>query len=209
MRKLSSEHSISLRRAAKLLNISRSSLYYKPKGEKEENIKLMKLIDIKYTQDPTYGVRRMKEYLQKVTGKRISLKRVGRLMRKMNLKAVYPKPRATQSVNAHYTNLLRKKEITRPNQVWFADITYIKVKGGYGYCVAFIDGCSRKVMGIEISNTLSSEFCVEALREAVKEYGAPEVVHTDRGKQFVGKEFSELLRGRTSTSLCIYGEKWG
>ena len=88
----------------------------------------MELIDIKFTQDPTYGVRRMREYFQKVIGKRISLKMVRRLMRKMNLEAVYPKPKTTQSSNTHYTNLVKK--ITRPNQVWFADITYIKVKGG-------------------------------------------------------------------------------
>ena len=190
---MSERHGISLRKAARLLQISRSSLYYRPKEEKEENIRIMDLIDQKYTEDPTYGVRRMREYLCRVTGERISLKRVRRLMRKMGLRAVYPDPKTTESTTTHYVNLLREKRITRPNQVWFADITYVRAKGGYGYCVAFMDGYSRKVMSMRISNSLCADFCIEAAKEAISKYGAPEVIHTDRGKQFVGREFASLL----------------
>ncbi len=154
----------------------------------------MELIDQKYTEDPTYGVRRMREYIQEVLGKRISLKRERRLMRKMGLKAVYPAPKTTESTATHYINLLKEKSITRPNQVWFADITYVRVKGGFGYCVAFIDAYSRKVMSMRVSNTLSADFCVEAAREAICKYGTPEVIHTDKGKQFVGNEFTNLLK---------------
>ena len=125
---------------------------------------------------------------------RISLKRVRRLMRKMGLKAVYPTPKTTVSTATHYINLLKEKSITRPNQVWFADITYVRVKGGFRYCVAFIDAYSRKVMSMKVSNTLSADFCVEAAREAICKYGTPEIIHTDKGKQFVGGEFTKLLK---------------
>ncbi len=136
----------------------------------------------------------MREYLQEVTGSKISLKRVRRLMREIGLKAVYPVPKTTESTATHYANLLKEKSIIRPNQVWFADITYVRVKGGFGYCVAFIDAYLRKVMSMRIFNTLCADFCVEAAREAVERYGAPKVIHTDRGKQFVGSEFTEFLK---------------
>ncbi len=191
---MSTKYRMSLRKVTKLLQISRSSLYYKPKGEDKENLKLMELIDQKYTEDPTYGVRRMREHLQEVLDKRISLKRVRKLMRKMGLKAVYPAPKSTESTATHYINLLKEKSITKPNQVWFADITYVRVKGGFGYCVAFIDAYSRKVMSMRISNSLGADFCVDAAREAICKYGTPEVIHTDKGKQFVGSDFTGLLK---------------
>ncbi len=203
VKEVSSRHGISIRKAAKLLGISRSSLYYSLKGEKEENLKLMELIDQKYMEDPTYGVRRMKWYLHRVMGKKISIKRVRRLMRKMGFKALYPVSRITESINTSYVNLLKEKRIIRSNQVWFADITYVRVKGGYGYCMALIDGYSRKVMAMKISNTLDAGFCLEAAKEAVRRYGAPDLVHTDKGKQFVGKEFSgffEELGAKLSVS---------
>ena len=191
VKKLAPKHKISLRKAAKLLQISRTSLYYRAKGESKENLKLMELIDQKYTEDPTYGVRRMREYLQEAIGKKISLKRVRRLMRKMELKAIYPTPKTTAT---HYINLLKEKNITKPNQVWLSDITYVKVKGGFAYCVAFIDAYSRKIMSMRISNSLSADFCIEAARKAICKHGAPEVIHTDKGKQFVGNEFTSLLK---------------
>jgi len=194
-----------VRKAAKLLSVARSSLYYKSKGEKEDNLKLMELIDKKYTEDPTFGIRRMRAHLQRITKKRISIKRVRRLMRKMGLKAVYSRPKTTQRADTSYTNLLNGKKINRPNQVWFSDITYVKVKGGFAYCVAFLDGYSRKIMSMKLSNSLSEEFCIEAAKEAVTKYGAPEIVHTDKGKQFVGKEFTEFFK-HSGTKLSVSEE---
>ena len=120
-RKMSAEHNISLKKVTGLLSVSRSSLYYKAKGEKEENIKLMELIDRKYTKDPTFGVRRTRNHLQRVTKKRISIKRARRLMRKMGLWAVYYKPKTSQRAATRCTNLLNGVNISKPNQVWFAD----------------------------------------------------------------------------------------
>ena len=202
---MSAKHNISLRKATRLLSISRSSLYYKAKGEKEENIKLMELIDRKYTEDPTFGVRRMRNHLRRLTEKRISIKRTRRLMRKMGLQAVYSKPKTSQRAATRCRNLLNGVKISKPNQVWFADITYVRVKGGFGYCVAFVDGFSRKIMAMKLSNSLTADFCVEAAREAVEKYGSPEIVHTDKGKQFVGKEFTEFFRS-LGTKLSVSEE---
>ncbi len=130
----------------------------------------------------------------RVVGRRISLKRVRRLMRIVELKAVSPAPKTTESTATHYINLLKEKSIIRSNQVWFADITYVRVKGGFGYSVAFMDAYSRKVISMRISNTLCTDFCVEAAREAICKHGSPEVIHTDKGKQFVGSEFLKLLK---------------
>ena len=129
-------------------------------------------------------------------------------MRIVELKAVSPAPKTTESTATHYINLLKEKSIIRPNQVWFADITYVRVKEGFEYCVVFMDAYSRKAMSMRISNTLCTEFCIEAAREAIYKHGSPEVIHTDKGKQFVGNEFTRLLKDfRIKLSISEEGFK--
>ena len=128
--------SISIRKKCLLLKVSKSSVYYTPVQEKEENLKLMDLIEERYLEDPTYGARRMKAYLEKEHGIKVNLKRVKRLMRKMCIRGIYPAPKTTITKSTSYSNLLRTLSVTRSNQLWCADITYIRVKNGFGYAPA-------------------------------------------------------------------------
>jgi len=185
---------ISLRKAAKLLKVSRSTIYYKCKEESSENQRLMELIEEIYSKDPTIGFRRMKIQLERRIGKEINHKRVRRLMRNMGLRGISPIPRTTEPQREPYGNLLREMSPTCANQVWCADITYIKTKGGFVYGVAIMDLYSRKMLSFKLSNTLDESFCLEAVKEALREYGVPEVIHTDRGRQFTGKRFMNLFK---------------
>jgi len=135
---------LSLSRAAKLLRIPRSRVYYKPRGETEENIRLMSRIEELYSKDPTLGYGRMKAALKKEEGIKVNHKRVRRLMRLMGLVGISPAPRTTKTVYTDYKNLLKHFNVRRPNQVWCADITYVRVKGGYAYGVSIMDLYSRK-----------------------------------------------------------------
>jgi len=185
---------ISLRRAVKLLKVSRSTVYYRPKEESSDNQRVMELIEEIYSQDPTMGFRRIKIQLERRTGEKINHKRVRRLMRKLGLKGIAPIPKVTVIKIVPYSNLLRHMSPTRSNQVWCADITYIRAKGGFVYGVALMDFYSRKVLSFKLSNTLDESFCLEAAKEALREYGVPDMIHTDRGKQFTGKRFVTLFK---------------
>lgn len=184
---------LSARRQCALLGIARSGLYYEPKGPSDENLLLMRLLDEQYTRTPFYGVRRMKRWLYEV-GHDVDVKRVRRLLRLMALEAIYPRPRLSLNGAEHrkFPYLLRGLDIRRPNQVWCADITYLRLRHGFGYLVVIMDWFSRYVLSWEVSNTLEADFCVAALEEALR-LGCPEISNTDQGVQFTCEDFLERL----------------
>jgi putative transposase len=184
---------ISLGRQCELLGLARSSLYYRERGEDERNLRLLRLLDEQYTRTPFYGVRRMTAWLC-AQGERVNEKRVRRLLRVLGLAAIYPKPRLSEAAPGHriYPYLLRNVAITRVNQVWSTDITYIRLGQGFIYLVAVIDWFSRYVLSWEVSVTMESSFCVAALDWALR--GArPEIFNTDQGAQFTSQEFTGRL----------------
>jgi len=185
--------SLSIVRQCRLLDISRSGLYYQPKGISEEDLTLMKLIDRQYLVTPFYGARKITAWL-KSEGQRVNRKRIRRLMQLMGLKAIYRRPRTSKPAPGHkiYPYLLSGLRITRPNQVWAVDITYIPMARGFLYLVAIIDWYSRYVLSWRLSNTLDAGFCVEALEEALKK-GKPDIFNTDQGAQFTSEAFTGLL----------------
>jgi putative transposase len=185
--------SLSIVHQCRLLDISRSGLYYQPKGISEEDLTLMKLIDRQYLATPFYGTRKIAVWL-KGQSYSVNRKRARRLMRVMGLKAIYRRPRTSNPAPGHkiYPYLLDGMKITRPNQVWAADITYIPMARGFLYLVAIIDWYSRYVLSWRLSNTLEAGFCVEALEEALKK-GKPDIFNTDQGAQFTSEAFIGLL----------------
>ena len=180
-------------RQCTLLDVSRSSLYYRPRGTSPEDLALMKLIDQQYLVTPFYGSRRMRVWLGR-QGHQASRKRVQRLMRIMGLQTIYRRPRTSQPASGHkvYPYLLRSMAITRPNQVWAADITYIPMAKGFLYLVAIMDWYSRYVVAWNMSNTLDADFCFQTLEEALSK-GKPEIFNTDQGSQFTSEAFTGLL----------------
>ena len=185
--------SLSIKQQCNLLDISRSGLYYRPKGISKEDLAYMKLIDRQYLATPFYGTRKIAAYL-KSQGHLVNRKRVRRLMRLMGLKAIYRRPRMSKPAPGHkiYPYLLGGMAVTRPNQVWAADITYIPMARGFLYLVAIIDWYSRYVLSWRLSNTLDAVFCVEALEEALRK-GRPDIFNTDQGAQFTSEAFTGLL----------------
>jgi putative transposase len=186
---------ITVGRQCQLMGLARSSLYYRPMGPSEEDLALMRLIDEQYTTTPFYGSRRMAATLRAL-GHPVGRRRIGRLMRLMGLAAIYPKPRLSQPGKAaeRYPYLLRGVAITRPDQVWSADITYIRLRHGFIYLVAVIDWFSRRVLAWQVSLTLEADFCLEALEEALASHGAPEIFNSDQGSQFTSEAFTERLK---------------
>ena len=206
--------SLSVVRQCRLLDISRSGLYYQPKGLSEEDLTIMKMVDRQYMATPFYGTRKIVAWL-KTKHYKVNRKRVRRLMRIMGLKAIYRRPRTSKPAagNKIYPYLLNGVEITRPNQVWAADITYIPMARGFLYLVAIIDWYSRYVLSWRLSNTLDAGFCIDALDEALRK-GRPDIFNTDQGSQFTGEAFTGLLerngvrismdgKGRYSDNLFI------
>jgi putative transposase len=186
---------LSIRRQCELVGLNRSTYYYMPAEESDLNLQLMRLIDEQYTKTPFYGYRRMTAYLRRPPHEyEINQKRVLRLMQKMGLQAIYPKPRTSNAARGHkvYPYLLRNLAITRPNQVWSADITYIRMLRGFMYLVAIIDWYSRYVMAWQLSNTLDGIFCLDALDRALTQ-GRPEIFNTDQGVQFTALDFTSRL----------------
>jgi putative transposase len=180
---------LSRRRRCELLGLSRSTVYYGKQPVSAEDLSIMEAIDRQYTKDPCYGVRRMTAHLNKNEGFHVNHKRVRRLLRLMNLMAIYQKPNTSRKHPQHaiYPYLLRGVTIHRPNQVWATDITYIPMAHGFVYLVAILDWATRYVLSWRISTSLESSFCVEALEEALNKYGPPETSNTDQGSQFTGK----------------------
>ena len=187
---------LSIRRQCELVGLNRSTYYYAPAGESELNLHLMRLIDEQYTKTPFYGYLRMTAYLRRPPYEyEVNHKRVQRLMQKMGLQAIYPKPRTSIAAKGHkvYPYLLRNPAITRPNQVWSADVTYIRMLRGFMYLVAIIDWYSRYVVAWQLSNTLDGRFCLDALGLALAQ-GRPEIFNTDQGVQFTALVFTSRLK---------------
>ena len=189
-----SHKELSILKQCKLLQISRSSYYYTPQSESDYNLTLMKIIDSEYLQYPFFGSRQMMRHLKRM-GHLVSRHKIRRLMRKMGLMAIYQKPRTTISNAQHkiYPYLLRNRQIYRPNQVWCSDITYIPMQKGFVYLVAVKDWYSRKVLSWRLSNTMDADFCIDALQNAITQYGRPEIFNTDQGSQFTGYNFVSVL----------------
>jgi putative transposase len=184
-----------------LMDISRSTAYYQPKPVSDEQLDLMRKLDELHLRYPFYGSRRLKtglydEYHHLV----VNRKRIRRLMVLMGIQAIYPgKHRRTSEPNrAHkiYPYLLKGLEINRSNQVWCTDITYLPMRKGFAYLVAIMDWHSRKVLSWRISNVMDTDFCVDALNEALNQYGSPEIFNTDQGSQFTSEVFTGVLKQR-------------
>ena len=185
--------SIPVSRQCRLLGISRAGYYYRSRCESQENIQIMHRIDELFTKYPFYGVEKMTAHLRR-EGCLVNVKRIRRLMREMGLEAIYPKPRLSCSNHAHrvYPYLLSGIEITKPNQVWCTDITYIRLNSGFVYLAAIMDWFSRYVLSWELSVSLDTEFCLSALDRAL-EYGRPEIFNSDQGSQFTSQAFTDKL----------------
>lgn len=186
--------SLSIRRQCQLLTLSRSNLYYKPVQLNESKLAVVNRIDAIYTEHPYYGTRRMVETLSDC-GISIGRQRVSSYYKLLGLEAVYPKANLSKRNHEHkvYPYLLRYLPITKVNQVWSADITYIRLKHGFVYLVAIIDWYSRCILSWKVSTTLTADFCVDALQEALDKYPAPEIFNTDQGSTFTAQSFIGLL----------------
>lgn len=188
------EHpSLSLARQCELVGLARSSYYYHPVPESEENLLLMRLLDEQYTRTPFYGIQKMTAWLR-TQGQEVNHKRVARLLRQMGLMAIYPGPRLSQPGEqpVRYPYLLRGLSIERVNQVWSTDITYIRLQGGFLYLVAIIDWFSRYVLAWRTSITLETAFCLEALDQAFL-MARPDIFNSDQGSQFTSCDFTKRL----------------
>lgn len=195
-----------MRRQCELLRLSRSTLYYLPAEVSAEEVALMKTIDQIYTKRPFYGSRRIVLELGEL-GHDVNRKRVQRLMRQMGLQAMVPGPHTSKPHPAHkvYPYLLRRLDVTRPNQVWATDITYIPLESGWGYMVAVIDWYSRAVLAWQLSNTMTVDFCIDALQDALSHHGTPEIFNSDQGAQFTSPEFTGVLE-REGVAISMDGK---
>lgn len=182
-------------RQCELVDLPRSSAYYKPTGMAAKDLELMRQIDAIYTEFPYYGTRQMRRALRTM-GWKVGRRRVRRLMRLMGLEALCPKPNLSKPAAGHkiYPYLMKGLNINRPNQAWCADITYIRLDGGFVYLVAIMDWYSRKILAWELSNSMDASFCVKALLRAIALYGAPDVMNTDQGSQFTGEDWITVLK---------------
>ena len=191
---VSKDHKLSVRRQCALLTLSRSNLYYQPKGESAENLRFMEIIDKQFLETPWYGSRQMARYMKRNDHK-CGRHRVRRLMRLMRLVPIYQEPNTSKKHPQHkiWPYLLRNVVIDRPNQVWCADITYIPMRRGFLYLVAIMDWYSRKILAWRLSNSMDAEFCVEALKDALAKHGTPEIFNTDQGSQFTSGVWIDVL----------------
>lgn len=201
---------LSVVRQCELLDIHRSGVYYRPKGETALNLELMRLIDEENMLHPWLGVPRITTWLQKDKGYPINKKRIERLFRLMGLSATGPKPNTSKKgkgeLHRIYKYLLKNLEMERPGQVWAMDITYVPVQGGYLYLCAIIDLFSRYVVGWSLSNTMTSEWCEKTLEAAIEEHGAPEILNTDQGSQFTSIRFTDYVTKQRQVRLSMDGK---
>jgi putative transposase len=191
---------LSVRRQCRLLSLNRSTVYYEERDRKSEaeGVRLMGLIDRQHLQTPFFGSRQMAHWLSEREGFPINRKRVQRLMRIMGIEATAPGPSTSRRHPQHkvYPYLLRGVEVTRANQVWSADITYLPMGRGFGYLVAIIDWYTRMVLAWRLSNALDTSFCTEALDEALERWGTPEIFNTDQGTQFTSDAWIDRLKAK-------------
>jgi putative transposase len=188
------DSTLSILRQCELLSLCRSSLYYRPQPISEADLLLMRRIDELHLAHPFLGARRLARMLQRA-GVDVGRRHVGTLMRLMGIEAIYRKQRTSLPDKGHriYPYLLRDVVIERPNQVWATDVTYLPLATGCAYLVAILDLYSRKVLAFRVSNTLATDFCIEALDEALHRYGTPEIFNTDQGSQFTDGAFTAVL----------------
>lgn len=188
-------HSLSIRKQCDLLSVHKSGIYYAPKGEKQENLEIMRLMDEHYLKHPTEGVIRMQDFLFAM-GFVVNHKRVRRLLRLMGLMAIYPKKNLSRLGQRKYIHpyLLKGLNIDCPNQVWEIDITYIPMKNGFMYLTAIIDVYSRYIVGWGISNSLEAAASLNVLKQAIKDHGKPEIINSDQGSQFTCEDWVEYLK---------------
>lgn len=194
---------LSLKDQCDLLGISRSSAYYQPVPVLQEDISLMNRIDKIHTDFPFYGARKIAPALTSEVGFTVGRKRAGTLMERMGIEALYPKPRLSQNNKPHpvFPYLLKGVTIEKPNQVWSADITYIKMRKGFLYLVVFMDWYSRYILSWELSDNLRSEFCLKAADKALK-INVPGIINFDQGKQFTDLEMIDLWQNyKTQISM--------
>jgi len=200
---------LSVRKQCDLLMLHRSGLYYQPRGESELNLELMRLIDEHYLEFPFYGARRMHTWLTMDMGYEVSRNRIDRLYYKiMGLRCILPGPHTSKRNKEHkvFPYLLRELKIDRPNQVWAIDITYIPMPRGFMYLTAIIDLYSRYVVNWSVSNTMTTEWCVEVVKEAVEQYGPPEILNTDQGSQFTANDFADYVVEQAGVKLSMDGK---
>jgi putative transposase len=185
-----------VKRQAELLGLSRSSVYYTPRPLSQRDLMLMRRIDELHLELPFYGSRKLADRLRR-EGHEVGRRHVATLMRRMGIEALYRRPRTSIPARgaAIYPYLLSGVSIERPNQVWASDITYLPMAHGFLYLVAILDVASRKVLAFRLSNTLTADFCVEALEEAIAKFGKPEIFNTDQGSQFTSEEWINVLKG--------------
>lgn len=186
---------LSIRQQCDLLSINRSSFYYQPIGENPQNLEMMMLMDKHILEEPTAGVLTMQSMLRD-KGKEASYERVRRLMRKANIRAIYPRRHLTVLGERKYIHpyLLRNLEITRPNQVWEVDITYVPMRKGFIYLTGIIDVYSRLIVGWGLSNTLDANSSLEVIKQAIKTHGRPEILNSDQGSQFTCLDYVAYLK---------------
>jgi putative transposase len=189
------EHTLPLLQQCRILNLSRSGIYYVPLSASEKDRELMNLIDRIHLEEPYLGTRGIRNELW-TRGHKIGRSHVRTLMRKTGIEALYQKPRLSKPHPGHtiYPYLLKGVTITEANKAWASDITYIPMAKGFCYLVAIMDLASRKVLSWRLSNTLDTSFCIEALEEAIRTYGTPEIFNTDQGSQFTSDDFTGVLK---------------
>ena len=188
---------LSMRRQCELLGVCRASLYYEAGDGDPDELALMRQIDELHLKFPFYGSRNIAFELNRV-GADVNRKRIQRLMRLMEIESLAPKPNTSKPALEHprYPYLLRNLVVSRADQVWATDITYIPLRRGFIYLVAIMDWHTRRVLSWRLSNTMESSFCVEALEEALERFGVPEIFNTDQGAQFTADAFTRVLRNR-------------
>ncbi len=188
-------HTLPVIRQCRILALPRSTAYYHPRPVSEADLQLMRRIDELHLEIPFAGSRMLRDLLR-LDGLRVGRKRIQRLMKRMGIHALYCKPNTSRKHPAHpvYPYLLRNLQINRPNYVWAADITYIPMRRGFVYLFAVQDWASRRVLSWRLSNTMTTDFCIEAVEEAIARFGAPEIFNTDQGSQFSSMEFTGLLK---------------
>ena len=188
---------MSIRKQCEVLEVPRSSLYYKPKGEKEENLEMMQIMDKHLIDHPTEGVMSM-VYLLKGLGHTVGPKRIRRLFRLMGRETLYRRKNLTKLGLREYIRpyLLRNLKIERPNQVWVTDITYIPMRKGFMYLTAVMDVYSRKILSWGLSNSQDAKWCKQVLEEAISRYGKPEIINSDQGSQYTSSLWINYIEGQ-------------
>lgn len=191
------EAKLSIRKQCKLLDLNRSTYKYKAKPQSSSNRHLATLIDQQYLRTPFYGVERMKEYINSLPfGYKVDVKRIRRLYKVMDLRAIGPTPRTTLPGLKKYKfpYLLKGLEITASNQVWAIDITYIPTFRGHMYLFAVIDLYSRYIVGWSLSNTMTTKWCLDCISKAIEEHGTPQIINSDQGTQFTSRAYTDVLK---------------